>query len=213
MRTEFNESFYVLFSHSVQFQGFVGIGIKELSLSELKFFCQMNPTNITLDNLNTQNKINFSSPISSRLILSGCYYADPLTGQYSSFGMEVLETTNLSFTQCTTNHLTQFAAGFITLPNEIDFNYVFTHASFAANITIYTTVIALSILYILLFIWAFNKDKKDKKKTMIYIIPDNEYDDVYFYEILFYTGTRLNAGTDSIVIIYTNIYLYLIKIF
>ncbi len=208
MRTELNESFYVLFanmSHSVKFQGFVGIGIKELSLSEFQFFCQTNPTNITLDNLDTQNKINFSFPIFSRLILSGCYYADPLTGLYSSFGMEVLETTNLSFTQCTTNHLTQFAAGFITLPNGIDFNYVFAHASFSDNVTIYATVITLSTLYILLFIWAFNMDKKDNQKTMINIMPENECDDVYFYEILFYTGSRLNAGTDSIV----NIELYI----
>ena len=183
----------------MNFQGFVGIGIKELSSSEFEFYCKMIPTNITLDNLDTQNRTNFTSPISSRLILSGCYYVDPLTGLYSSYGMEVLETSNLSYTQCTSNHLTQFAGGFIHLPKGIDFNSVFSDASFADNITIYTTVIVLCILYILLFIWAYNMDKKDKLKTMISIFPDNEYDDVYFYEILFHTGTRMNAGTDSTV--------------
>jgi hypothetical protein len=48
-------------------------------------------------------------------------------------------------------------------------------------------------------------DKKDNQKTMINIMPENECDDIYFYEILFYTGSRLNAGTDSIV----NIELYI----
>ena len=113
-------------SHSIHFQGFVGIGIKELSSSEFEFYCKMIPTNITLDNLDTQNRTNFTSPISSRLILSGCYYVDPLTGLYSSYGMEVLETSNLSYTQCTSNHLTQFAGGFIHLPKGIDFNSVFS---------------------------------------------------------------------------------------
>ena len=186
-------------SHSIQFQGFVGIGIKELSSPELQYFCQGNRTNISLDNLDTQNITNFTSPISARLILSGCYYVDPSTGLYSSYGMEVLETTNFSFTQCTSNHLTQFAGGFITLPNGVDFNYVFAHASFVENMTIYLTVIVLCSLYVLLFIWAYNMDKKDKKKAMISIFPDNEYDDIYFYEILFYTGTRMNSATDSTV--------------
>jgi hypothetical protein len=36
---------------------------------------------------------------------------------------------------------------------------------------------------------------------MIKILPDNECDDIYFYELLFYTGSRVNAGTDSVVII------------
>jgi hypothetical protein len=40
-------------------------------------------------------------------------------------------------------------------------------------------------------------DKKDEIKNQIYLLPDNENDDIYFYEILFYTGLSLNAGTDS----------------
>ena len=44
------------------------------------------------------------------------------------------------------------------------------------------------------------QDKKDRLKTMIKILPDNECDDIYFYELMFYTGSRVNAGTDSVVI-------------
>ena len=200
MRTEFNESFYIFFanmSHSINFQGFVGIGIKELSQTEYQFYCSMNKTNFTLANLETQNKTEFTSRLATRVILSGCYYTDPATGIYSSYGMEVLESTNLSFTQCTSNHLTQFAGGFIALPSGINFNDVFANASFLQNITIYMTVIVISLLYILLFIWSRYMDKKDELKKQIYILPDNENDDIYFYEILFYTGLSLNSGTDS----------------
>ena len=59
------------------------------------------------------------------------------------------------------------------------------------------TVIVISLLYILLFIWSRYMDKKDELKKQIYILPDNENDDIYFYEILFYTGLSLNSGTDS----------------
>jgi hypothetical protein len=187
-------------SHSINFQGFVGIGIKELSKTEFKFFCHTNKTNFTLDNLETKNKTEFTSKFATRVILSGCYYIDPVTGSYSSYGMEVLESTNLSFTQCTSNHLTQFAGGFITLPSGIDFNDVFAHASFLQNITIYMTVIVVSLLYILLFIWTRYMDKKDELKKQIHLLANNENDDLYFYEILFYTGLSLNAGTESNVI-------------
>ena len=46
-------------------------------------------------------------------------------------------------------------------------------------------------------------DRRDKLKTMIKILPDNECDDIYFYELLFYTGSRVNAATDSTVIFFT----------
>jgi len=105
-------------SHSINFQGFVGIGIKELSKTEFKFFCHTNKTNFTLDNLETKNKTEFT----------------------------------------------------------------------------------ISLLYILLFIWTRYMDKKDELKKQIHLLAENENDDLYFYEILFYTGLSLNAGTESNVI-------------
>jgi len=84
----------------------------------------------------------------------------------------------------------------------INFNDVFANASFLDNITIYMTVIVMSTLYVVLFIWARYQDQKDKIKNAIKILPDNEPDDIYFYEIVFYTGSRVFAETDSNVIIY-----------
>ena len=51
--------------------------------------------------------------------------------------MEVLETTNRTHTHCSSNHLTQFAVGWITVPKAIKFDYVFAETSFSLNIIIY----------------------------------------------------------------------------
>jgi hypothetical protein len=83
----------------------------------------------------------------------------------------------------------------------INFNDVWAKASFLDNITIYMTIIVMCTIYILAFLWTNYQDRKDRLKTMIKILPDNECDDIYFYELLFYTGSRVNAGTDSVVII------------
>ena len=57
-------------------------------------------------------------------------------------------------TDCSSSHMTSFAAGFFILPNTIDFEYVFANASFSNNLTIYFTIIITLIIWILLLIWA-----------------------------------------------------------
>ena len=110
-------------SYTIQFQGFVGFGIKELNNLEFQLFCNKS-TNYTFtatdlaNNLNVKETVNFTSSVSTRIILSGCYYIDPSTGLYSSYGMEILESTNMTFTQCISYHLTQFAGGWITVPSK-----------------------------------------------------------------------------------------------
>jgi polycystin 1L2 len=112
--------------------------------------------------------------------------------------MEVLESTNTTHTQCQSNHLTQFAGGWLTVPSGINFNDVWANAGFLQNITIYMTVIVITLIYLILLIFTSYMDKKDKYKNRIKILADS--DDIYFYEIIFYTGSRLNAGTSSNVI-------------
>ena len=191
-------------SHTVDFQGFVGFGLKQLNNKEFKYFCGNNDSNITLTAndlayLDLHSPNNFTESLSSRVILSGCYYIDKETGVYSSYGMEVLETTNTTHTQCTATHLTQFAGGFITVPSGIDFNDVWANASFLDNITIYMTIIVMCTLYVVFFIWARYMDKKDKIKTMIKILPDNECDDIYFYELLYIIFSKLSIDMKLII--------------
>ena len=161
----------------------------------------------TLLNL-TQNRIvaagnqsSFTSNFWLRTFASGCYYMDTATNDWSSYGMEILEDSNLTHTHCISSHLTTFAGGFIVLPNAIDFNNVWANASFLQNPIIYSTVIALVCLYILLGVWARWMDMKDEKKCGITLLGNLEEhkkkENKYIYEIISFTGNRLNAGTKS----------------
>lgn len=189
-------------SYTVNFQGFVGFGIKQLNPKENKYFCERNNTNVTfknsdLSNIDLYTPTNFTETVSVRVIQSGCYYIDEVTGAYSSYGMEVLESSNTTMTQCISSHLTQFAGGFITVPNGINFNDVWANAGFLQNLTIYLTIIIMTTLYFVFLIYALYHDKRDKIKNMIKILPDNEADDIYFYEVMFTTGARPFSETDS----------------
>jgi polycystin 1L2 len=73
--------------------------------------------------------------------------------------------TNLHQTQCYSTHLTTFAGGFLALPVNINWNYVFANADFMNNKTIYITIICVCILYLILIIFARYRDKKDIEKV------------------------------------------------
>jgi hypothetical protein len=111
--------------------------------------------------------------------------------------------TNMSFTHCQTVHLTEFAGGFVVLPNPIDFSYVFANASITKNPIIYATVIAITCLYILLALLCYYYDRQDKMKTGVCLLEDNHYGVIghkasnYYYELIVLTGSRKDAGTDS----------------
>jgi hypothetical protein len=140
--------------------------------------------------------INFTSNYKLRIYTSGCYYLDS-NNNYQSNGLLVGSLTNHYQTECFSNHLTSFASGFIVLPSPINWNYVFANAGFLKNKTVYLTVIIISLLYLILMIYARFKDKKDFEKLKIIPLIDNDKSDQYFYEILIFTGQRINAGTKS----------------
>lgn len=83
------------------------------------------------------------------------------------------------------------------LPKSIDWRYVFANADFMKNKTIYLTIISVSILYLILIIYARYKDKKDLEKLGVTPLPDNHRSDKYFYQILVFTGQRKDSGTKS----------------
>ena len=89
------------------------------------------------------------------------------------------------------------ASSLVFLPKSIDWQYVFANADFMKNKTIYLTVISVSIIYILLMIFARYKDRKDLEKLGVTPLSDNHPDDQYFYQILVFTGQRKDAGTNS----------------
>ena len=205
LTNEDNDSYYLMFANMSfvnAHKGYVGFSVAEISTSNLNCF---NKSLNTVDKLLelTQNQTNtnqstFSDNYWIRIYSSGCYYMNKSTNEWSSYGMEILSDTNFTHTHCTSNHLTSFAGGFIVLPPAINFNQVWANASFLKNPVIYSTVIALVSLYILLAIWSRYMDSKDSKKVGITLLGDlKDKENKYVYEIIVFTGTRMNAGTDS----------------
>ena len=131
-----------------------------------------------------------------RIYSSGCYYLNK-ENQWKDDGLIVGRLTNLSQTHCCSTHLTTFAGGLQIFPPSIDFNFVFANADFQRNKTIYSTVICVTMIYIILIIYARRQDRKDLQKLGITPLSDNHRDDHYYYQLIVFTGQRINAGTES----------------
>ena len=105
--------------------------------------------------------------------------------------------TNLYETQCFSSHLTSFTSGLRVVPQSVNWEYVFANADFVKNKIVYLTVVCVSVIYVLLIIYARFQDRKDLLKLGVTPLPDNHRTDEYFYQILVFTGQRRNAGTNS----------------
>ncbi|CAF1090184.1 unnamed protein product [Adineta ricciae] len=166
-------------------------GLRELQPSE-SVCSNSSPTNPPI----TDKHMTFTGNYQLRIYASGCYYLDS-NNQWKSDGLVVGERTTLNATECYSTHLTTFTSAFCVLPNPINWNYVFSNAEFMKNKTTYFTVICVSVIYLILLIFARYKDKKDAEKLGVTVLPDNHKLDDYFYEIIVFTGQRKDAGTKS----------------
>ena len=124
-----------------------------------------------------------------RMYTAGLYYFDIEKEDWEGMGIKVKNTSQVT-TAGGTNHLTSFATGFFPEPNAIDFDFVFSHASFSDNLTIFILLIVSLMLYFILMIWATLKDKKDNNALPVPVMRDNYPDDKYFYEIIVETGPK-----------------------
>ncbi|CAF4173255.1 unnamed protein product, partial [Adineta steineri] len=190
-----NETLYKYFIDNQQTSDHQSIiyGLRELNSTEMMNTC----SNTSISSLPiTDQRFNFTSNYQLRIYTSGCYYLDK-NNQWKSDGLTVGPLTNHYETQCFSTHLTSFAGGFVILPESINWNYVFANADFMKNKTIYLTVICVSVIYIILIIYARFKDKKDIEKLGVTPLPDNHRSDQYFYQIIVFTGQRKGAETNS----------------
>ncbi|CAF3807836.1 unnamed protein product [Rotaria sp. Silwood1] len=191
-----NESMYTYFIDNQQTSAHQSLifGLRELNSKEFIEFCS---NKSSVNNLPvTDEKFNFTSNYELRLYISGCYYLD-LNNNWKSDGLIVGPLTNHYETECFSTHLTTFAGGFIVLPTPINWSYVFANNDFMKNKTVYLTIICASVIYIILIIYARFKDRKDIEKLGVTPLPDNQKSDLYFYQILVFTGQRANSGTES----------------
>jgi hypothetical protein len=195
------------------YTGKVGYSIRELTSYEFNLYCNSsqnhyNDTKPPVYQYQSYSSLNnktgfFTDNLWLRVYTSGCYYFDIKSNKWSSYGTEILSDSNSTHTHCSAFHLTEFAGGFVVVPSEINFQSVFANASFMQNPTIYVTCIVLVSLFILLAIFMFHKDRKDKLKVGVTFLPNrikNLYN--YYYEVIVFTGNRNNSGTDSNVIIF-----------
>ncbi|KAG1652539.1 Polycystic kidney disease protein 1-like 2 [Nymphon striatum] len=161
---------------------------------------------IVLNQDNNKSKVNFENITADEAVKSFKYLLNCATtrcgfynkelNEWQTSGIEV-ESIEVDGINCRSNHMTTFGSGFFVKPNTIDFDYVFANANIEDNITIYLTVIISFVIYILLLIWARHKDKKDKEKIGATPLPDNNSNHKYLYEIILFTGSKVNSGTES----------------
>ena len=195
-----NASSYLFFQNMTQvngYKGFVGYSLRELDSDEINVYC-LNKTNLKANTLPVvQNQTNFTSDFMIRSFSSGCYYYDVNTGKWASDGIDVYADTNLTHTHCSSNHLTSFAGGLDLLPSTINFQYAFSNSSPKINAIIYSILLLVTSNYILLALWARWMDRRDQKKINVTFMTDNYPSDLYFYELIFYTGDKCESGTNS----------------
>ena len=132
-------------------------GIRQLNGTEVDHWCS-NPSTHA-DPPRSDQPFRFTDNYELRLYTSGCYYLDA-DHRWRSDGLMVGPLTNLTHTQCYSTHLTTFAAGFVVLPNPINWNYVFSGCDFAMNKTIQLTAFCAVILYLGFMMYARLQDKK-----------------------------------------------------
>ena len=184
----YNDTTYTLFVNTVQNEGRQGKFI--VGVGRLKMIA--NISNFAKEDLD----INFNSNYYFRSFLSGCYFYNATTGEWSGDGVRVINASHF-LTTCATSHLTGFGTGFLPAPNEINFDLFMANIGFIDNSTLYSVLIVLIFVYIFMMIWAHYTDKKDSERRGVIPFPDNNLSDKYLYEISFYTGPDNEAPCES----------------
>lgn len=143
--------------------------------------------------------------------MSKCSYYDSTRRIWRLDGTDVGPNTTRNVTHCRTTHLTGFSSGFSIPVNNLNLqDSAFKHL--LENPIAFIFCMCLFCLYLILFVWCRRKDKEDLKKVnlsnhcgiVLYCrccfeagiapLPDNDPRDKYLYELVFYTGSRPNAG-------------------
>lgn len=206
-----NDTYYLFFMNIAQIGGYkgqAGFGIRELTPSEQIDYCGSEASdqgglflNISSTEeppyLEANYTLTFNSDFEIRIFSSGCYYFDLPTGYWKSDGMEILRDTTATSAHCVATHLTDFAGGFAAVTPSINFAAAFANASFLDNPVIYSTMIGITLLYIIIAIVSHRKDRLDRTRFNIVPLPDNKPEDNYFYELVVLTGSRAESGTKS----------------
>ena len=165
-----------------------------VGIGKLKQGKETKYTDFKLEDLDRMT--NFSYKI--KVFSTGCYLFNKSVDSWVSFkGLEATEQSNKSHTICSTNHMSEFVAGFIPLVNSINFDYVIANLSLINNLYLFISLCSVLVLYICLMLWAYFKDKEDIERRGAHPLPDNKLENKYIYELIFHTGTDSDATCES----------------
>ena len=205
LKSDSTDTFFYSYVFAMRRSKYISFGIRELTESENLTYC-VNGQSTNQAPVLPSSSNNYSTRIVTsfyyRFYTFGCFYLDKSTAKWMSDGIAVQSDSNSTHTHCVSSHLTDFSGSSIqslsaVLPPSIDFGYAFANASFKKNMTIYLTVVVLTALYLICLVWCIWMDKRDKLKTKIYLMQDNDPLHLYYYEIIVFTGNRKGAGTKS----------------
>ncbi|KAK0049118.1 polycystin-1 isoform X2, partial [Biomphalaria pfeifferi] len=188
---------YTIVITNVELKGRKGkwwFGTRELDASDIN---DAIPTNEEIAEKYKNGSGEFNHNYNLTLWTSGCFFLSDNATDWSTYGCEVSPESTEEKTVCLCNHMTTFAGGFIVVPNTIDWNFVFSHADFMSNPTLYITEMFIAVVFAIAFYLARQKDKKDMALIGLTPMADNDPRDKYFYEVIVSTGMRRNAGTNS----------------
>ncbi|OWF39368.1 Polycystic kidney disease protein 1-like 2 [Mizuhopecten yessoensis] len=129
------------------------------------------------------------------IVTTGCRTWDEDRQIWTSTGCTVLPFSTLNETLCRCPEATgnMFAT---TFANSINFSTVWSKFD-VNNASVYGTLIALIVLYVLVCIWARRKDKKDNEMWKTTFLCDIDSTDQHFYLMTVHTAMRRGAGTES----------------
>ncbi|KAL4613536.1 polycystic kidney disease protein 1-like 2 [Arapaima gigas] len=139
-----------------------------------------------------------NATVSITSISAQCLYWYETKSNWSNAGCKVGPLTTPLATQCLCNHLTFFGSSFFVMPNVVDVSRTAElFATFANNPVVVCFVAAITLVYLLVLVWARRKDIRDKAKVKITVLEDNDPLSNYRYVLHISTGHRHGASTSS----------------
>ncbi|XP_038066995.1 uncharacterized protein LOC119737008 isoform X2 [Patiria miniata] len=125
-----------------------------------------------------------------------CSYYEEETEEWLSDGCEVGPLTTLYKTQCFTTHLTAFGGGFQVPINGIDLSDS-AFGKLDENPLVFMFMTSCLCVYMIVILWTYKADQRDKVKAGATPLPDNDPRDHFMYEITVFTGMRANSNTTA----------------
>lgn len=123
-----------------------------------------------------------------------CLYWQTTTNAWQSDGCIVdAESSTFNRVHCKCNHLSFFAVKHYTSNYCADFpDTISTMKS-----VIWICVLFLSIIFLILILWAWRRDKIDQNNVKLIYLKNDHISNPYYYAVTIVTGSRQNANTTS----------------